>query len=151
VVPAKNRNKLVMEFQIDAHRGGEPSTPGNEDIVTVYREPLEIHQPKNIGMFGSSGGCTLARPRSAGSRSRSSPARRRGTEHLLGRIEPGRCAVDPERSGRATIQRFLGQPPFGGRNTTPRKPSEPPATALDGDIPKATRPLFCLAALATCD
>ena len=60
VVPAKNRNKLVMEFQIDAHRGSEPSTPRNEDIVTVYRELLEIHQPKNIGMFGSSGGCTLA-------------------------------------------------------------------------------------------
>ena len=42
------------------YRGGGPSIPGNEDIVAVYRELLKTYKPKNIGMFGASGGCTLA-------------------------------------------------------------------------------------------
>jgi len=77
VIPAKNRNKVVMEFEMDAeaiavaslgqlkvikvnYRGGGPSIPGNEDIVAVYRELLKTYKPKSIGMFGASGGCTLA-------------------------------------------------------------------------------------------
>lgn len=42
------------------YRGGGPSVPGNEDIVAVYRELLKTYKPKAIGMFGASGGCTLA-------------------------------------------------------------------------------------------
>ena len=83
--------------------------------VTVYRELLEIHQPTDIGMFGSSGG--------------SNPADARYT---LNGLDAGLSSA------------FSGQPPYGGRNTTPRKPSEPPATALDGDIPKGYPPAFLL-------
>ena len=74
---AKNRKKVLMEFEMDAeaiavaslgqlkvikvnYRGGGPSIPGNEDIVAVYRELLETHKPASIGMLGASGGCTLA-------------------------------------------------------------------------------------------
>lgn len=76
-IPPKNRNKVAMEFEMDAeaiavaslgemevikvnYRGGGPSIPGNEDIVAVYRELLKTHKPKSIAMFGASGGCTLA-------------------------------------------------------------------------------------------
>ena len=86
-VPAKNRNKVLMEFEMDAeaiavaslgrikvikvnYRGGGPSIPGNEDIVAVYRELLKTHRPKSIGMFGASGGCTLAQTTSCGFPSR---------------------------------------------------------------------------------
>jgi len=76
-IPPKNRNRVLMEFEMDAeaiavaslgqlkvvkvnYRGGGPSIPGNEDIVAVYRELLKTHKPGSIGMFGASGGCTLA-------------------------------------------------------------------------------------------
>src|SRR5438270_7266147 len=76
-IPAKNRDKVLMEFEMDAeaiavaslgqckvikvnYRGGGPSIPGNEDIVAVYRELLKTYKPRSIGMFGASGGCTLA-------------------------------------------------------------------------------------------
>ena len=42
------------------YRGDGPSIAGNEDIVAVYRELLKTFKPKSIGMFGASGGCTLA-------------------------------------------------------------------------------------------
>src|SRR4051812_12386118 len=79
-IPAKNRDKVLMEFEMDAeaiavaslgqfkvikvnYRGGGPSIPGNEDIVTVYRELLKTYKPRSVGMFGASGGCTLGRQR----------------------------------------------------------------------------------------
>src|SRR5207302_10816665 len=40
---------------------------------------------------------------------------------------------------------FSGQAPYRGGNATPRKPGEPPATALDGDIPKGYPPALLLA------
>jgi acetyl esterase/lipase len=45
-------------------------------------------------------------------------------------------------AGLSTV--FSGRPPFGGRDAAPRKPREPPATALDGDIPKDYPPAFLL-------
>lgn len=39
---------------------------------------------------------------------------------------------------------FSGRPPYGGRDAAPRKPDEPPATALDGEIPKGYPPAFLL-------
>ena len=37
-----------------------------------------------------------------------------------------------------------GRLPFGGRDATPRKPGEPPATALDGEFPRGYPPAFLL-------
>ena len=39
---------------------------------------------------------------------------------------------------------FSGRPPYGGRDATPRRPDQPPATALDGEIPKGYPPAFLL-------
>src|SRR6185437_444784 len=39
---------------------------------------------------------------------------------------------------------FSGRPPFGGRDAAPRTADQPPATALDGDIPKDYPPDFLL-------
>jgi len=161
-IPAKNRNKLAMEFEIDAeaiavaslgqlkvikvnYRGGGPSIPGNEDIVTVYRELLKTHKPKSIGRFGTSGGCTLAQitilwlpqqrlplPGAVRLYTCSGGSNLGGARHTLNGLDAGLPSA------------FSGQPPYGGRNATPRKPGEPPATALDGDIPKGYPPTFLL-------
>ena len=65
-IPAKNRKKVLMEFEMDAEaiavaslgqlkvikvndRGGGPSIPGNEDIVAVYRELLFLER-EGIGV-----------------------------------------------------------------------------------------------------
>ena len=45
-------------------------------------------------------------------------------------------------AGLSTV--FSGRLPFGGRDATPRKPGEPPATALDGEIPREYPPAFLL-------
>jgi hypothetical protein len=162
VIPPKNRYKLVMEFQVDAeaiavaslgqlkvikvnYRGGGPSIPGNEDIVTVYRELLKTHKPKNIGMFGSSGGCTLAQTTIMWLPQQKLPLP--GAAELntcSGGSNPGDARYTLNGLDAGLSSAFSGQPPYGGRNTTPRKPGEPPATALDGDIPKGYPPAFLL-------
>jgi pimeloyl-ACP methyl ester carboxylesterase len=120
MIPSQNRNKVAMEFEMDAeaiavaslgqlkvikvnYRGGGPSIPGNEDIVAVYRELLKTYKPKNIGMFGASGGCTLAQTTAA----EASPSRRSGAGHLLGWIESGRCPVYSQRARRWAVHRVL--------------------------------------------
>jgi acetyl esterase/lipase len=45
-------------------------------------------------------------------------------------------------AGLSTV--FSGRLPFGGREATSRKPGEPPATALDGEIPREYPPAFLL-------
>jgi pimeloyl-ACP methyl ester carboxylesterase len=161
-IPAKNRNKVLMEFEMDAeaiavaslgqmkvikvdYRGGGPSIPGNEDIVAVYRELLKTHRPKSIGMFGASGGCTLAQttilwlpvlklplPGAAGLGTCSGGSNPGDARYTMNGLDAGLSSA------------FSGQSPFGGRNAVPRKPGEPPATALDGEIPKGYPPAFLL-------
>jgi monoterpene epsilon-lactone hydrolase len=161
-IPSKNRNKVVMEFQVDAeaiavaslgqmkvikvnYRGGGPSIPGNEDIVTVYRELLKTHKPRNIGMFGSSGGCTLAQTTILWLPRQKLPLPGAvGLNTCSGGSNPGDARYTLNGLDAGLSSAFSGQPPYGGRNSAPRKPGEPPATALDGDIPKGYPPAFLL-------
>src|SRR6266404_1372674 len=75
-MPSKNRDKVLMEFEIESeavaianlaqmkvmavHYRFSPFPAGQQDIVAVYRELLKTYKPKNIGMFGTSGGCNFA-------------------------------------------------------------------------------------------
>jgi epsilon-lactone hydrolase len=159
-IPAQNRNKVAMEFEMDAeaiavaslgqmkvikvnYRGGGPSFAANQDIVAVYRELLKTYKPKSIGWFGASGGCTLAQTTILWLPDQKLP--------LPGAVGLGTCSggsnpgdtrytmngLDPELSST-----FQGRPPY--RKAEPTKPGEPPATALDGDIPKGYPPAFLL-------
>jgi epsilon-lactone hydrolase len=162
IIPAKNRNKVVMEFEIDAeaiavaslgqlrvvkvnYRGGGPSIPGNEDIVSVYRELLKTHKPKEIGMFGASGGCTLAQTTILWLPQQKLPLPGAvGLNTCSGGSNPGDSRFTMNGLDASLSSAFSGQPPYGGRASVPRKPSDPPATALDGDIPKGYPPAFLL-------
>jgi pimeloyl-ACP methyl ester carboxylesterase len=161
VIPAKNRNKVVMEFEMDAeaiavaslgqlkvikvnYRGGGPSIPGNEDIVAVYRELLKTYKPKSIGMFGASGGCTLAQttilwlptlklplPGAVGLNTCSGGGNRGDSRYTMNGLDAALSTAFAS-----------GHAPF--RKPAERRPDEPPATALDGDIPKGYPPAFLL-------
>jgi len=162
MIPPKNRNKVAMEFEMDAeaiavaslgqmkvikvnYRGGGPSVPGNEDIVAVYRELLKTHKAKNIGMFGASGGCTLAQTTVVWLPQQKLPLPGAvGLGTCSGGSNPGDARYTMNGLDAGLSSAFSGQPPVGGRNTIPRKPGEPPATALDGDIPKGYPPAFLL-------
>ena len=162
VIPPRNRNKVVMEFQIDAeaiavaslgqlkvikvnYRGGGPSIPGNEDIVTVYRELLKTYKPQSIGMFGSSGGCTLTQTTVLWLPQQKLPLPGAvGLNTCSGGSNPGDARYTINGLDAGLSSAFSGQPPYGGRNATSAKTGEPPATALDGDIPKGYPPAFLL-------
>ena len=162
IIPAKNRNKVVMEFEIDAeaiavaslgqlkvvkvnYRGGGPSIPGNEDIVSVYRELLKTHKPKEIGMFGASGGCTLAQTTILWLPQQNLPLPGAvGLNTCSGGSNPGDSRFTMNGLDASLSSAFSGQPPFGGRAAAPRKATDPPATALDGEIPKGYPPAFLL-------
>jgi hypothetical protein len=160
-IPPKNRNKVAMEFEMDAeaiavaslgemkvikvnYRGGGPSIPGNEDIVAVYRELLKTHNPRSIAMFGASGGCTLAQstilwlpvqklplPGAVGLGTCSGGSNQGDARYTMNGLDAGLSSA------------FSGQAPYHPGNLT-RKPDEPPATALDGEIPKGYPPAFLL-------
>jgi monoterpene epsilon-lactone hydrolase len=161
-IPPKNRNKVLMEFEMDAeaiavaslgqlkvikvnYRAGGPSIPGNEDIVAVYRDLLKTYKPKSIGMFGASGGCTLAQTTILWLPEQKLPLPGAvGLGTCSGGSNPGdaRYTMNGLDAGLSTA--FSGRPPYGGRDATPRKPGEPPSTALDGQIPKGYPPAFLL-------
>jgi len=160
-IPEKNRNKVAMEFEMDAeaiavaslgqfrvikvnYRGGGPSIPGNEDIVAVYRELLKIYKPASIGMFGASGGCTLAQSTVLWLPEQKLPLPGAvGLGTCSGGSNPGDTRYTMNGLDEELSTAFSGRPPFG-RDAAPRKPGEPPATALDGDIPKGYPPAFLL-------
>ena len=161
-IPAENRGRVLMEFEMDAeaiavanlgrlkvmkvnYRGGGPSIPGNEDIVAVYRELLKTYKPKSIGMFGASGGCTLAQTTILWLPEKNLPLPgAAGLGTCSGGSNPGDARYTMNGLDAGLSSAFSGQPPFGGRNAAPRKPGEPPATALDGKIPKGYPPAFLL-------
>lgn len=162
LVPVKNRSKVAMEFEMDAeaiavaslgeikvikvnYRGGGPSVAGNEDIVAVYRELLKTYKPKSIGMFGASGGCTLAQTTILWLPSQKLPLPGAvGLGTCSGGSNPGDARYTMNGLDEGLSSAFSGQAPFGGRNAAPRNPGEPPATALDGDIPKGYPPAFLI-------
>jgi epsilon-lactone hydrolase len=161
VIPAKNRNRVVMEFEMDAeaiavaslgqlkvikvnYRGGGPSIPGNEDIVAVYRELLKTYKPTSIGMFGASGGCTLAQttlmwlpvlklpePGAVGLNTCSGGGNHGDSRYTMNGLDAALSSAFPN-----------GNPPF--HQPAARTPDQPPATALDGEIPKGYPPAFLL-------
>jgi len=160
-IPSKNRNKVALEFEMDAeaiavaslgqfqvikvnYRGGGPSIPGNEDIVAVYRELLKTHKPKSIGMFGASGGCTLAQTTILWLPVQKLPLPGAvGLGTCSGGSNPGDARFTMNGLDAELSSAFSGQAPYRPP-TTPRKPGEPPATALDGDIPKGYPPAFLI-------
>jgi monoterpene epsilon-lactone hydrolase len=161
-IPPKNRNKVAMEFEMDAeaiavaslgqmkvikvnYRGGGPSIAGNEDIVAVYGEVLKTYKPKSIAMFGASGGCTLAQTTIVWLADKKLPLPGAvGLGTCSGGSNPGDARYTMNGLDAGLSSAFSGRPPFGGRETAPRKRGEPPATALDGDIPKGYPPAFLL-------
>jgi monoterpene epsilon-lactone hydrolase len=168
VIPAKNRNRVVMEFEMDAeaiavaslaqlkvikvnYRGGGASIPGNEDIVAVYRELLKTYKPKSIGMFGASGGCTLAQTTILWLPQLKLPLPGAvGLNTCSGGSNPGDSRFTLNGLDAALSSAFSGRPPTGDatqlpENRTSRRPRPSMATS-----PKATHPLFCLPAPATC-
>ncbi|MFB3778518.1 MAG: alpha/beta hydrolase [Bryobacteraceae bacterium] len=160
-IPPGNRNKVLMEFQIDAeaiavaslgqlkvikvnYRGGGPSIPGNEDIVAVYRELLKTYKPQSIGMFGSSGGCTLAQTTILWLPRLKLPLPGAvGLNSCSGGADPGDARYTLNGLDASLSSAFSGQAPYRPY-PVPRKPGEPPATALDGEIPKGYPPAFLL-------
>ena len=160
-IPEKNRGKVAMEFEMDAeaiavaslgqmkvikvnYRGGGPSIPGNEDIVAVYRELLKTYKAKSIGMFGASGGCTLAQttilwlpaqklpmPGAVGLGTCSGGSNQGDARYTMNGLDAGLSSA------------FSGQAPYHAGNLT-RTADQPPATALDGEIPKDYPPAFLL-------
>ena len=161
-IPAKNRNRVAMEFEMDAeaiavaslaqmkvmkvnYRGGGPSIPGNEDIVAVYRELLKTYKPTSIGMFGASGGCTLAHTTILWLPEQKLPLPGAvGLGTCSGGSNPGDARWTMNGLDAGLSSAFSGRPPFGGRDTVARKRGEPPATALDGEIPAGYPPAFLL-------
>jgi acetyl esterase/lipase len=69
---------------------------------------------------------------------------RGGAEYLIRRIESRRFALYQQRPRRYVVAAFTGQTPFGRRNASAYKPTDPPATALDGEIPKGYPLAFLL-------
>lgn len=167
-LPAKNRNQVLMEFEMDAEaiavasfgevkvikvncRGGGPSVPGNEDIVAVCRELLKTHKPKNIGMFGASGGCTLAQTTILWLPAQKLPLPGAvGLATCSGGSNPGdaRYTMNGLDAGLSTA--FSGRPPYGGRDSTPRNQPNRRQPRSMATFLKATLLLFCFPALATC-
>jgi monoterpene epsilon-lactone hydrolase len=161
ITPPKNRKRVALEFEIDAeaiavanlaqmkvikvnYRGGGPSIPGNEDIVAVYRELLKTYTPQNIGMFGTSGGCTLAQTTVLWLPQQKLPMPGAvGLNTCSGGSNPGDSRFTNNGLDATLSTVFTGQPPAGRRAVT-RKPTDPPATALDGDIPTGYPPAFLL-------
>jgi len=160
-IPAKNRNRVAMEFEMDAeaiavaslgqmkvikvnYRGGGPSVPGNEDIVAVYRELLKTYKAKSIGMFGASGGCTLAQTTILWLPRQNLPLPGAvGLGTCSGGSNPGDARYTMNGLDAGLSSAFSGQAPYHPRNLE-RKPDEPPATALDGEIPKGYPPAFLI-------
>jgi epsilon-lactone hydrolase len=173
MLPAKNRHKVVMEFQMAVEaisiaslgqlkvihfdtagpsyrdRGGPAGIPAIVDIVTVYRELLKTYKPKNIGMFGASSGCRLAQatvmwlpeqklpfPGAVGLNSCAGGSNPGDVRNTLNGLDPAlSTALQPPSGGRNS----------GGRNAAPRKPGDPPATPLDGEVAKGYPPAFLIA------
>ena len=173
-LPARNRNKVVMEFQMAVEaisianlgqlkvihfdtagpayrdRGGPAGIPAIVDIVTVYRELLKTYKPKNIGMFGASSGCRLAQATVMWLPEQKLPFPGAvGLNSCAGGTNPG--DVRNTLNGLDPALSTALQPPGqgggggGGRNAVPRKPSDPQATPLDGVIAKGYPPAFLLA------
>jgi epsilon-lactone hydrolase len=161
-MPAANKNKVIFEFEVDAtaiaianltrtkvmavHYGGaQASLP--QQIVAVYREILRTHRPKDVALFGTSGGCALAHSVTQWLPEQKLPFPAAvGLLSCTGRTDPGDTqttnnGLDPYLSA------FLFPTRPSGRIvdiSNPNTPGEPARTPLDGDIPKGYPPAYLL-------
>jgi epsilon-lactone hydrolase len=163
-IPEKNRNKIMMEFEVDSsavavanlakikvialHYGLNPSTESHRELVAAYTELLKTYKPKDIGMFGISGGCSLLQTTMLWLPEQKLPFP--GAVGLLSCAGPGDAGdtwvlddgVDPIQS----TYLFPARPPRRPVDLSlPRKPGDPPRTPLDGEIPKGYPPTYLLA------
>jgi monoterpene epsilon-lactone hydrolase len=163
-IAAKNRNKVIFEYEVDStaiaiaslaqtkviavHYGRNPAVEAHREIVAVYKEMLKTYEPKNIGMFGTSGGCALLHTTMLWLPELKLPFP--GAVGLLtctGRADPGDTQVtqnglDPILSAFLFPTRPQGRPVDISK---PRVPGEPPRTPLDGEIPRGYPPSYLLA------
>jgi epsilon-lactone hydrolase len=162
-MPAKNRDKVLMEFEIESeaiavanlaqmkvlavHYRGAPFPVGQQDIVAVYRELLKTYKPRNIGMFGTSGGCNFAHtvvqwlpelklpfPGAVGLLTCSGGSSPGDSRVTLDALDVNLSSYTPFGSSRAS--RDLPPPPH--------QPGQPYVVSIDAPIPKGYPPAFLL-------
>ena len=161
-MPANNRDKVLMEFEIESeaiavanlaqmkvmavhYRGSYPAAP--QDVVAVYRELLKTYKPKNIGMFGTSGGCNLAHTVVQWLPDQKLPFP--GAVGLL-TCSGGRSAGDSRITLDGLDVNLSSYTPFGTARASrdlppgPHKPGEPYEVSIDAPIPKGYPPAFLL-------
>ncbi len=159
-LPAKNRNKVALEFEIDSegvmvanyakipvisvHYHLRPAKQGSQDIVAVYREVLKSHKPRQVAFFGTSGGCTFAVNTTLWLKDLKLPyPAALGLMTCSGGSQPGDARVinnglDPMLSTAVTGQQpRLGPPP-------PDEMTRPGTTALGSPIPSDFPPSYLL-------
>ena len=159
IIPGKNRNKVMMEFEVDSsaivvanlakikvialHYGANPSVEPHRELIAAYTELLKTHKPKEIGMFGISGGCSLLQTTLVWLPEQKLPFP--GAVGLLSCAGAGDAGdtwylddgVDPIQS----LYLFPARPPRRPVDlSVSRKPGDPPRTPLEGDIPKGYPP-----------
>ncbi len=163
-MPAKNRDKVMLEFEVDStavavaalaqvkvialHYGLNPSAEPHRELLAAYRELLKTYKPRNIAMFGTSGGCSLLQTTLTWM-----PEQKLPFPAAAGLLTCGGAAdggdswtlndgVDPIQS----VFLFPARPPRRPMDlSVPRKPGEPPRTPLEGDIPRGYPPTYLLA------
>jgi monoterpene epsilon-lactone hydrolase len=163
-MPAKNRKLVAMEFEIDSegvavanfaqmkvisvHYRLNPSRAAHDDILAVYKELLKTYQPKNIGMFGTSGGCNFTQTTVLWLAHLKLPLPGAvGLNTCAGGSAPGDSRFTNNGLDPLLSTAFTGRSPFGGTGRAPAttSPDDPPASSLDGTIPKGYPPAFLLA------
>jgi hypothetical protein len=163
-IPEKNGNKIMMEFEVDSsavavaylakikvialHYGSNPSVEPHRELIAAYRELLKTYKPRDIGMFGISGGCSLLQTTLLWLPEQKLPFP--GAVGLLSCAGAGDAGdtwflddgIDPIQS----LYLFPARPPRRPVDlSVPRKPGDPPRTPLEGDIPKGYPPAYLLA------
>lgn len=163
-IPAQNRDKVMMEFEVDStaiaianlakikvialHYGLSPSVEPHRELIAAYGELLKNYKPRNIGMFGISGGCSLLQttlvwlpeqklpfPGAVGLLSCAGAGDAGDTWILDDGIDPIQSTyLFPARAPRRPVDVSVAQ-----------RPGDPPRTPLDGQIPKGYPAAYLLA------
>jgi len=162
-MPAKNRDKVMVEFEVDSaaiaianlsqvkvvalHYGLNRAVEPHREVVAAYSELLKTYKPKNIAMFGISGGCALMHTTLTWLPEEKLPLPGAvGLISCTGSSDPGDSwkaydGLDPIQS----TYLFPVRPPRRLVDlSTPRRSGEPPRTPLEGDIPQGYPPAYLL-------
>lgn len=163
-IPEKNRDKVMMEFEVDStaiavanlskvevialHYGLNPAMEPHRELIAAYSELLKSYKPRNIGMFGISGGCSLLQtslmwlpeqkmpfPGAVGLLSCAGAGDAGDTWTLEDGVDPIQSTyLFPARAPRRPVD-----------ISVPRKAGDPPRTPLDGAISKGYPATYLLA------